>query len=336
MIDYVRLGMDIEIPEEEFDWTRFRTGILKDETVIWYHRFRGVWVRYYPMRRRITVTGKILMLLEDSEVLNVDDVYGLDIPQFVCDINDYLSALFKTIRLDILYFYAYRIDYCFNVYTPHVAEYVHFMNDAFRQVDNGARINYTLHKHLDGSVYIKTKSDYNHNERRNYVLNFYDKADRLKYLHDRKYKIPTRDFEFAQDNLRLEVQCGFLFIKRLCKKYRIQPLFGNLLDYEIAYYAEKSIYKLIFRSDDTQDYYTYSEAKKRLPRSEAAAHTLRTASQGHKIIDSKYNYGRELIKKTGVFPFCFLPRDGKLSMLENPLKLIQRKLKDIGVDMSLL
>ena len=108
---------------------------------------------------------------------------------------------------------------------------------AFRQVDNGARINYTLHKHLDGSVYIKTKSDDNHNERRNYVLNFYDKADRLKYLSDRKYKIPTRDFEFAQDNLRLEVQCGFLFIKRLCKKYRIQPLFGNLLDYEIAYYA---------------------------------------------------------------------------------------------------
>ena len=35
MIDYVRLGTDIEIPEEEFDWSRFRTGILKDGTVVW-------------------------------------------------------------------------------------------------------------------------------------------------------------------------------------------------------------------------------------------------------------------------------------------------------------
>lgn len=336
MIDYVHLGTDIEIPEEEFDWSRFRTGILKDGTVVWYHRFRGVWVRYYPMRQRITVTGKILMLLEDSEVLNVDDVYRLDIPQFVRDINDYLgssvqdhsprhpvfSRLSNRLLLQCLYAPCRRVR-------P-------FYERCFRQVDNGR-------ESTTRCTSISTEAS---TSRRNPITVTTSveitssisttRPDRLKYLHDRKYKISTRDFEFAQDNLRLEVQCGFLFIKRLCKKYRIQPLFGNLLDYEIAYYAEKSIYKLIFRSDDTQDYYTYSEAKKCLPRSEATAHTLRTASQGHKIIDSKYNYGRELIKKTGVFPFCFLPRDGKLTMLENPLKLIQRKLEDIGVDMSLL
>lgn len=336
MIDSVKLSKDIFIPETYLRPGLWHSYILKDGSDIRVHHYNGVWFCYYPESGRLKISGKLMKLLENTEVLNVDDIYGLDLPQFIDDLNAYINSLFTVPIIDVSTFRVSRIDYCFNVKTDYVKEYLDFLNNAFRLTDTGQRTNYVQEKNLKGSVYIKTKSDYNHNERRNYVLNFYDKADRLKYLHDRKYKIPVQDFEFAQDILRLEVQCGFLFIKRLCKKYRIQPLFGNLLDYEIAYYAEKSIYKLIFRSDDTQDYYTYSEAKKRLPRSEAAARTLRTASQGHKIIGSKYNYGRELIKKAGVFPFCFLPRDGKLTMLENPLNLIQRKLEDIGVDMSLL
>ena len=104
--------------------------------------------------------------------------------------------------------------------------------------NTGSRVNYPEEKGLSGSSYIKTKGDYQVNELRNYVLNFYDKYDRLEFLRRRGMRIAEDDWELARDVLRLEVQCGYVFIKELCEKLNISRAFGDLLSYEVAYYAE--------------------------------------------------------------------------------------------------
>ena len=339
MIDSVKLSKDIFIPETYLRPGLWHSYILKDGSDIRVHHYNGVWFCYYPESGRLKISGKLMKLLENTEVLNVDDIYGLDLPQFIDDLNDFINTLFTVPIIDVSTFRVSRIDYCFNVKTDYVKEYLDFLNNAFRLTDTGQRTNYVQEKNLKGSVYIKTKSDYKHNERRNYVLNFYDKTDRLQFLKNNKKKhaIAEYDWAYARGVLRLEIQCGFRFVKQICSEFKIEPLFGNMLCYRLAHYAEKTIYERIFHCRITQDFYSYEAAKSLIPvKSAAARKVLLDASKGHKINTSQRAYGRNLIQKSAVFPFCFLPRDGKLTLLENPLKLIQRKMEDIGVDMSSL
>lgn len=334
MIDYVRLSAEIVISEDHFLREKWRERRIPSGTLIRYHHFRGVWIRYYPEVGRMTINGKLLMLLEDTEVLNVDDVYERDVSQFVGDLNGYINALFTMPCISIAEFHVTRIDYCFNVVTPYVKEYIRFLNTAFRLSNNGKRVNYTSRNGLDGSVYIKTKSDYENNERRNYVLNFYDKTDRLKYLLRCGHRIGKYDMEYSRGVLRLEIQCGFQFIRHICKHFHIEPSFGCLLCYEIAYYAESTIYHRIFHCDEAQDFYTYKTAKSLILGNTAAEKTLRRASQGHAITDSKFDHGKRLIKEANIFPFTFLPHESHYSKLDNPLKLIRRKLDERGIHLS--
>ena len=138
------------------------------------------------------------------------------------------------------------------------------MNEGFRMSNTGARVNYPEEKGLSGSSYIKTKGDYQVNELRNYVLNFYDKYDRLEFLRRRGMHIAEDDWELARNVLRLEVQCGYVLIKGLCRKQGITRRFGDLLSYEVAYYAEAMINWRVFKADAAQDYFAYQTAKKRL------------------------------------------------------------------------
>ena len=76
---------------------------------------------------------------------------------------------------------------------------------------------------------MKTEADFRDNTRRNYVLNFYDKSDRLEYLRNRQVRIETEDWKWAKGILRLEVQCGFNFVRNICDSFKMENLFGNLL-----------------------------------------------------------------------------------------------------------
>lgn len=333
MIDSVKLSKDIFIPETYLRPGLWRSYILKDGSDIRVHYYNGVWFCYYPESGRLKISGKLMKLLENTEVLNVDDIYGLDLPQFIDDLNDFINDLFTVPIIDVSTFRVSRIDYCFNVKTDYVKEYLDFLNNAFRLTDAGQRTNYVQEKKLKGSVYIKTKSDYKHNERRNYVLNFYDKTDRLHFLksNKKKHAIAECDWAYARGVLRLEIQCGFRFVKQICSEFKIEPLFGNMLCYRLSYYAEKTIYERIFRCGITQDYYSYEAGKQLIPtKSKAARRALLHASQGHRITGNAYTYGCKIIKESGVYPFCFLPKGSGLDVLENPIRLIYRKLVEMG------
>lgn len=330
MIDFVHLFTYHPVEEAVFKPYCWRYFVFTDGTPVIYHHVRQVWIRYYPLTGKWTIVGKLITLLYDTQVCNVDDIYGPEISIFVHDVNEYLQTLLSAPIIDVRDFETSRIDYCFNVRTPHVHAYLDVLNEGFRMTNTGSRINFTEQKKLTGSAYIKTRADYEGNTRRNYVLNYYDKFNRLEFLHERGAPIQHTDWWHAADILRFEVQCGYIFIKELCRKLSITRCFGDLLSFDVAYRAESIIYERVFRANATQDFFTYHTAKKLLT-SKAALHTLETSAEHHRITGSNHAQGRKLIKAAGVYPFAFLKKGDEAEKLENPLKLIQKKLAGFGV-----
>jgi len=48
----------------------------------------------------------------------------------------------------------------------------------------------------------------------------------------------------------------------------------------------------------------------------------------------KYTHGVKVIKRSDIYPYCFLPKEGGIERLENPLKLIRKKLAGLGVEVN--
>ncbi len=330
MIDCIHLKTQNFIPVAALKPEFWQKRELEDGTVYWLHKYREASLLYYPQTGKWSIRGKVMTWLHDTQVANVDDLYGTDLQGFVNEINAYLQSLVEAPMLDILTWETYRIDYCFNIKTPYVSDYLDVMNEGFRMSNTGTRVNYPEEKGLSGSSYIKTKGDYKANELRNYVLNFYDKYDRLEYLRRRGVRIAEDDWELARNVLRLEVQCGYVFIKELCEKLNISRSFGDLISYEVAYYAEAMIYRRVFKASADQEYFAYQTAKKRLGKQRKALEVLERSAEHHRVTDSKYAHGRKQIQKAGIYPFAFLRKGSGVEVMENPLKLILRKMTGIG------
>ena len=329
MIDYVRLRTNIAISAKQIKRNMWKKASLEDGLFYYWYAFRDVYLRYYPHTEHFLIDGKILMLLYDTQVLNFDDIYRLDTEAFIEDINEYLNKLFTAPIIDIHSFHVTRIDYCFNVTTEHVDSYIDFFNRAFKLINSPTRKNFTLEKGLNGSAYIKTASDYRNNTLKNYTLNFYNKTDRLAYLEERGCHIHAEDYDYANNILRLEVQCGPEMVKSICKSNNIQNTFSILFNYEIAVQAIETVYKRIFRGDATQDYFTYEKAKNTV-KTQSAKDSLYILATNHSISGKKYDSGRKNIKACGIYPHALLPKSKTLPVLDNPIKLIKQKIASLS------
>jgi hypothetical protein len=333
MIDYVKIKYNIDIPDNYFSEQKWKLSQTDDNQPFYWHTTRGVKLRYYPHTRLFTISGKIIMMLYDTQVQNVDDIYGANKEWFINDINRAINRLFPDPILDIREFSVTQIDYCVNVETPYVGEYITFLSKACQMANKDSRIDYAVENGFAGSVYVRTASDYRTNQNKNYTLNFYDKTARLEYLREKGTRVSQADTALAKDQLRLEVQCGYQMIKRLARKFNTGTTFGELFDFKIAYEAIFSVYALVFKGNYKADYYTYAEAKKLLKGNDAAKKIIYVATS-HKILDDKYAYGRTQAKKLGVYPFCFLDKKGNMPRLDNPIKLLRKKLVSCGALME--
>lgn len=329
MIDFLHLKAEYFVSENELNPLLWHETETKTGERVYYHHHNGVMISYRPEMGKWYIVGKLIALIHDTQVLNVDDIYGADVQEFVNDINDYLRSLLATPMLDVLDFEVLRIDYCFNIKTPYVGEYLDVLARAFNRTNKGKRINYTQAKRLSGSIYIKTKSDYKANTRRNYVLNYYDKSNRLEYLREKGRPIADVDWKYAENVLRLEVQCGFNFIKQMCKDLKRSRYLGDLLSYDVAYYAHAKIYERVFKANSAQDYLTYQLAKKQF-KNDTALKMLEWSAEGHDIGGTKFFRGRELVRNVGIYPYAFIPKGREVEVLANPLRLISEKIVAIG------
>ena len=171
MIDYVKLSHPIALSPKLFSRMKWKYLKTDDGQPYYLRTIRGVKLRYYELSQCFTISGKILMLLHDSQVQNMDDIYGARTDLFLEELNEALNKLFPSPVLDIRDFKVTKIDYCFNVETPYVRTYLRFLEKAFRMTGTG-KVNFTQEYNLDGSVYVKTQADYRDNTNKNYTLNF--------------------------------------------------------------------------------------------------------------------------------------------------------------------
>ena len=326
MIDYVSIYKIIQIPQRSFRqnmWDRRRTD---DGTTYYWYKCNGVTIRYYFASQRLLISGKLITILHNTQVQNFDDIYGNLKDDFLDELNEQINNLFTKPLVDIREFTTSRIDYCINVETPYVDEYITFLKRAFQSVDTGTKIDHTKKYDLEGSVYIKNATEYEENARKNYTLNVYNKRNRLEYQEEHGMSINEADFSLAEDLLRVEVQASYQFIQSICKHFSIERNFGSLFDYKVAIHAIETVFKRVFRLDSNCDFYTYKAAKKMVPKG-AAERTLYSVATNHSVKGNKYEYGRRRVAQSEIYPFCLLPKGSPAEMLRNPVKLLKDKIQ---------
>ena len=128
MIDTVHLTADLSLSAKVFHQMKWFLCNTPDGEPYVQHRREGIHINYYPDRKRLNISGKLIRLLHDTDVLNVDDLYGSNLELFLNRIDQYLNALFTRPVISIRDFRVRRIDYCFNIKTPHVKLYLDFLN----------------------------------------------------------------------------------------------------------------------------------------------------------------------------------------------------------------
>lgn len=292
----------------------------------YYRKIRGVVILYFWTSQRMVIKGKLITLLCDTQVLNVDDMYQTDISRFLLDVNSSLNRLFTEPVIDIGTFRVSRIDYCFNVVTPHVSEYITFLSAAFEKRRNRNQVNYAQVNGLDGSIYVRNLREYRQNIRDNWTLNFYNKTARLQYQKQHGTRVSEADWEAAHNVLRLEVQLSYRAIQSIRTKTGISNELCNFLDIHLAYSAIETLFQRVFGGYASEDFYSYEAAKARIPRNASAQNVLLRSAQNHPITDAKFYYGKKQIRQYGIYPYAFLPASWDISFLPNPLRLIADKL----------
>ena len=328
MIDYVSMYIQIYIPRRNFSPMTWSL-VKRDTGNFYYKKIRTAKLRYFVETQRFLVTGKLINLFYDTQVLNVDDLYGRDTHRFINEVNEYLFKI-TGIQMDILNFTVSRIDYCFNVETQFVQAYLDLLNRAYKTIDTRQRRNFSIEHKTPGSVYIKTASDYRRKTRTNYTLNFYDKTDWIANQRKRGCQISKEDDAFAKDILRLEVQASYALLDAISKKHHIERTFCNFFTYDIAFEAICTVYGRVFHSNKLHDFYTYQTAKQ-LIRNPKARHVLELAAEHHPINTPAYRYAVNLIKTKGIFPYAFLPAGFDVDCMPNPLALIEDKISTLIV-----
>lgn len=149
-----------------------------------------------------------------------------------------------------------RIDYCVNIQTRYVDEYIELLKKGDRPwlkdwYDRQG--NYTQKK---GSLYLVSTAKKKKN--RSVTINFYNKQDQLQ----KQFGVPEDELQFdeidptlelAENILRLEVQCHRAKTEALKKKYGMDGKYvKEFLNYEIAYDVLKNY---LLRIAGTSDYH---------------------------------------------------------------------------------
>lgn len=136
-----------------------------------------------------------------------------------------------------------RIDYCLNIKTPYVKEYIELLQKSDKpfsvhiKPDNNR--NYTQKK---GSLYLVGKS---------ITINFYDKQDQLIKEQIVNTNITDKHIQQAKDILRLEVQCHKPRTEYLKTKYNMTAKnIHYFLDAKISFNVLETILLKVTRKGD--------------------------------------------------------------------------------------
>lgn len=194
------------------------------------------------LKRLIEQDNRILVMSED-DVAAVYDAF-----------SQYMDQIGIPDMPRITDWYAKRIDYCINIRTTYVKEYIRILNKSVipyycrRYYDDNR--NYTTDP---GSLYLVSKAK---RKSRSITINFYDKYDEVRKKMDADPHVTPAVLEQAKNILRLEVQCHQAKTTRIAQSdntdkrlyhYLSMDTFNRILEQNIwnvtkaATYQRKSI-----------------------------------------------------------------------------------------------
>ncbi len=303
----------------------------------------SVWIRFYPNTANLIIGGKYASIVTHNKVDNFDDIYSdkEHLLEFFNIFQKKLNKLFHSEIDNILDCKVTRIDYCFNIYSENVDNYLEFFNCYYinyRNTKFKRYVNYTDKAGFDknSSVYLKTSCQFVKNKNQKYTINMYNKAHQLitKQSTDvekkRNSNIKQKDIDAAKNILRLEVQLHHEKLKSVCNKYGISWSARTLRDFCDINIAKEVVSHEIKRFFTDCDFYSYKAVKNILKKEKKDTQGMLDfiyKVSKHNKVDLSSNYIRTL-KKLGIFPYMFLSPKLNMDKLENPIKLIDKKILD--------
>lgn len=340
MVDSLRLYS--RIPPNSINVSTWNKHIIKDG-----HYFQifinGVWLAYYPLTNNLIISGKIINLVYNEKSRNLDDIFVdiSDLTEFFCSINKVINQYIVNKKFDILKCKVTKMDFCVNIFTNYIEEYITFFNLFFKYNKEGkfSRYkNYVYEEKLNynTSFYMKTSSEFEKDTRSNFIINFYNKENHLRNKQKKDIEekgwssITEKDIEESRNILRLEVQTGYLTLRKICKMHNISWKKRTLLDL-IDINITKAVLKYeIERFFTTYDFYSYKEVVKILKeqgyKSKDKIFDYAYKVSRHQKTSSYKRYEKEL-KNLGIFPYLFIPSKFNINKLSNPINLISAKIE---------
>ena len=217
------------------DWHKQKNiwyiGSLKDQ---------GLQFWLIEVRKPDYMSPRIICRTNFCKLLHPDDRISMmtawDIDTVENKFNELINGLLPMLPR-FKYWSVNRIDYCLNIHTPYVQEYLDllkkgnrfFMKDWYDKKNR----NYTQQ---DGSLYLVSTAK---KKNRGITINFYDKFDEMKKSLDENSELSDDekdDMELPKDILRLEVQCHKAKTERIREKYGMPfKSIKDFLDPRISY-----------------------------------------------------------------------------------------------------
>lgn len=238
--------------------------IRRSDNTMYIHENNGVYYTYSVDEDRLAAIGRLINLSADrNRVNNIDSLYegmsGIHIFQddyedaegthtryrtqaYTQDLENLINYIntdlynLLGIDVDIRTFRVTHIEICFNIHTPYVGEYIAMFNRTFkkRQLSNYTSYVEAMNEPEYSSYYVKGNSQFEDDEERGYIVNFYNKWHQLGRLIEKQRHIDSPDvfgdITLAQNILRLEVKVAYNALTKLCGDFNITRDFQNFLD----------------------------------------------------------------------------------------------------------
>lgn len=343
MIDTIRIRATTT--EANLELKKWNIVVNKETGVFHYQTFiKSIRLAFYPDSKNLIISGRYISTYTKSKFKNFDDVFKSrdEIFEFFYNLENHINSYFVNPVVDILRDKVTRLDYCMNLEVgTTVKEYIEFYNRYYNT--NPKKLTpYTNHVTkqrlpIYSGCYLKTCKQYEEKKNQNFTLNVYCKSDELENKREKqistfgKSSITDDDIIEAESILRVEVQLHYSKLKAVCKKFGINHktcCLYDLFDWEVAYYVLKNELKRFFTD---ADFYSYEKAKeviqlkiKNYKSKKAALEYIKAVAKNNKV-DST-TIPKKLID-IGIFPYYFISRDWNIHILENPIKLIDRKIQ---------
>lgn len=350
MIDNIRVSYDIfksDLNERKFNKEYLKTDNETKE--YYYEAFTDIGrIAFYPNTNKLIISGRYIKTITNSYTDNFDDIISTkeELDSFFYSINKQISEMLIGIEIDIRTFKPSRIDFCLNIHTPYVNEYIRLFNKCFIKTKNKNYKNFVfeMDKELNTSFYVKTTKQFEKRKNQNFTANFYNKKDQLLYRREKdverfgRSSITADDIEEASDILRLEVQAHYEYLKRISEAFNIDFKTRQLVDYfDIDIVAEAIKRKLKFFFGE-EDFYSYKAAKQilldnkcRMYYKNMSIYTYIKKKNNNESVPNIRKFTKQL-KQLGINPKCFIPKLYGIDYLKNPIKLIDEKIKEKRLD----